>query len=244
MAITIAGSNKYLDDTGVVTSISGSFTISAGSQLKLLVFVTYGCTATDVSGMAPTFNGVALTKVTGASGSANAAGSITGCWCYFIDEASLPAAGSYTLTSGTITGVTVSRLRMYVVELNGASTGAPEASALGSYTTSQTNPTQAITTLTNNACVVGCFPGNANTTISSYGAGQTEQQRHDAINLATGVTTETVATAGADTQGITYAAAASRGVLSLVSVAPGGAVTNTRQRKGWPRGVTRAVRAA
>lgn len=238
MAISVAGSNKYLDDSNVST-ISGSFTISGGARRKLIVFIAFTGTAAPGT-MAPTYNGVALTKVAGASGQ-GLNSNYSGVWTYYLDEASLPAAGSYTLSSGTISNGPFSRLRMYAVEVTDAATGAPEAAALNTWTANATNITQSITTVSNGALVLSCGAGNATATLT-YGAGQTEVQSHQSVSLTTGVTQEVVATAGADTQGITYSVNASRGAFGCIAIAQLLSASGGRRISHYPRGVFRAVR--
>lgn len=238
-AATIVNSAKGLNDAGVST-FNTSYTISAGSNRKLLVFVDWNDSTTQRTLSTLTYNGVSLTKVTGASGVAGSSPSWTSVELWYLDEASFPAPGAYNVTP-TWSGATV-RARVYIIELSSATQGAVDASALGTYTAATSNPTQAITTVAADATVFGCFPGNANTTVSSYGAGQTELQKHDGVNLVTGVSYEVISSPGSDTQGITYGTTASRGCLSLVSIAPYVAASAGRKTTTWPRGVTRGIR--
>jgi len=161
MAIAYDASAYGNDGGGLTTSISWSHTCT-GSNLILIVGTVSGSNG-NVSGV--TYNGVAMTKITGSSGYSSQCGN-TVFW-YLIN----PPTGSHTVavtlgSSDTISGVSASY------------TGASQTSQPDSYHASSnstgTTYSDSTTTVANNSWVIGYFVNNQGTTISA-GSGTTSR---------------------------------------------------------------------
>lgn len=209
--------------SGVTGTLSWSHVLGSGSNRKVQVLTSLetnpGLTMT-ASGV--TFNGTAMTQVSGANVTVNEdPGSFMRCQTWYIDEADLPAAGTYTITvSYTGEGSVMAKMAT-AISLIDAAQGAPEASATGSATVDGTNITVSITTVTDNALIITNVACNIQTTFT-HDASQTERsdQQAGGSGATQATTTEVKVTAGADTQSCTAAATWGRAIISSISVAP------------------------
>ena len=197
-----------------VSTLSWSHTIGGGSNRKLIVGVAV---EEDVLGDEPvtgiTYNGVPLTFAQAVTAGP---GFLTRAEVWYMDEANLPASGTYTIQVST-TGA-VRELIAGAITIAGAQSGAPEATATNTNFDNATITT-AITTLTNGAWLIDvASSGDAGSFTS--GAGQTKRWEASASSATGASSTIEVATAGASSMAQTHSAISRRNAHVVIAVAP------------------------
>ncbi len=205
------------------TSTQGSDTntwnhvLGAGSDRKVIV----GCHAEDGSDSdtvvaSVTYNAVAMTKIDGSEIVHRPAGSSNRTTMFYMDEASLPAAGTHeiivTFESGTASSWGGA------VSLFGAASGAPEVDETG--TSTQTGITTTITTLTANALLVDCVGyGNSTGAPVVDETGQVLRVELAGANIDALMSTRPIVSAGA-TQMSYKSGGGARIAHAILSIAP------------------------
>lgn len=196
-------------------TVSWTHVLGAGANRKVVVG-THGesndATAPVVAGI--TFDTVAMTFVAAIDHRPAARSQRSEIW--FIDEADLPVAGSYTVVATF--GQAADTKWGNSVSLTNAAQGAPEQNATG--VSALTSITTAITTLTNNAMLIDTvgFGTSTGTDLVPNQAGQTQRQEVQASEFDAALSTRVVAAAGASAMGWTGGAAL-RCAQVIVSVA-------------------------
>ncbi|MCH7730475.1 hypothetical protein IID21_02975 [Patescibacteria group bacterium] len=197
-----------------VSSISWSHVIGGSSNRKLLVGVAI---EEDVLGDEPvtgvTYNGTALTFAQTATAGT---GFLQHVEVWYLDEASLPVSGSYTIQVNT-TGL-VQEINVGAVSLAGTVSGAPEATATNTNFSTATITTS-ITTLTNGAWVIDAV-GSGNNGTFTAGGGQTERWDTSASSGTGAMSTKEVSTAGATSMAQTHSTTSNRTAHVVVAIAP------------------------
>jgi len=202
-----------------VSNRTWSHTLAAASgtnRMLILTLATEDPTSSDQVVTSVTFNGVAMTAVSGASAS-NVGNKIE---FYYLLDAGLPAsAGSYNVAV-TFAG-TISELTLGTISLTGVKQAAPEATATGSATATNSLSTN-ITTTSANAWLVSCIAlGDPNTLT----AGGSAIERFDQSSASSSSAVSTTATTTAGTKAVSWTASASTNRLVQVVTAVAPAVT-------------------
>ncbi len=194
-------------------SVSWSHTIADGADRMLVVGVgvespgDIAQTVVDVS-----YAGVSLTRA-----EAEAVGNWQLVEVWYLLNADLPAAGTYTVDV-TTTGSATREVNAGAMSLFGAKQAPPEAMATSNILNNAQIVT-AITTLTDNAWVIDVVGSGANGSFTA-GSGQTERWDEAVTTAAAAMSTQEVATAGAVNATQTFSSAANRMAHVAISVPP------------------------
>ena len=186
------------------TTLSWSHTIGGGSNRLLLVGVEVeDASSTDAVVSGVTYNGVAMTRATSAIAGTTFFMNVE---VWYLLEASLPAAGTYTVNV-TTTGTTDNRIGGSYSIADMKQTG-PEATNTQTSNTGPATMNTSVTTVTDGALVFDAIgSGNLNTGFVPNQTGQAEFY-DTTVGSSTGAgSTKIVATAGSTTMGWTVTGA-------------------------------------
>jgi hypothetical protein len=196
-----------------VSTRSWSHTIGSGSNRKLVVGVAVEDAAGNQNVSSVTYNGVALSFATGVTVGTGTVGRVE---LWYLDEASLPAAGTYTVQV-TMPG-TVAEIDTGAISVAGARAGAPQVTATNTATTTNSITTN-IATLTNNTWLFDAVV-SGDTGSFTAGGGQTERWDRTTSTATGAASTKAVASAGATSMTQTFNATANRLAHVVAAVAP------------------------
>jgi pectate lyase len=195
-AISFDASSRAATTSTGRTTLSWSHTIGGGANRMLVVGVAAedgGVADANITRVA--YNGVSLTAVLNSKINGGGTGIIQ-TQLFYLLGASLPAAGSYTVTvtfQGPVDGISAG-----AVSLAGVSQTAPQSVATRVDTSGADSISTAITTSSANAWVIDVV-GSGNSGNFTPGSGQTERWDIAASGMTGAMSTKPVATAGATT---------------------------------------------
>jgi hypothetical protein len=223
MAVSVFGSSKLITGGGA-TPWTFNLTIPAasGERRVLLFYGSSGGAPGALGTSLPTFNGVGMTAVAGASGFGTLFGNYYGIQVYEILDAALPAAGSYAL-AGTAPGGQFNR-NAVAVALDGADQGSGRATAFSQAAANPITSPQStnITTNFDNSLVIDGLASWTSAGTFTPGVGQTLLQG-GTPNVSTWCETSQkgpISPAGLTPMGWSWSAAMFIYAHGLVEVAP------------------------
>jgi len=236
MAITLDNTSQgFVSTSGPLTF---NHTIGSGSNRLLVISFAIETSSAPVTGLSVTYNGVSCTVVrTDASGTSGYA-LTTG--IAYMDEANLPAAGTYQV-SISMTNTGTDNINGGAVSVFDAGQSGPEANNGQGNATSGSSVQTSITTSTNGAwCFDAVGSGNA-ITFTVQDAEQTQRWEVTASSSGGAGSTEEVATAGTEDLGWTFDATSNRDAHSVAAWPPASVTTYklegiTKDNSGNPLG--------
>lgn len=222
MALAVDHVTTAQQDGG--SSNTFSFTVNAGSDLLLLVFVgaeaNSGNNGNDpVTGI--TFNGVALTKIDSQHTNVTPGGSGNSAEMWYLKNPDVTTANIVVSYTGTVDGDTVT-----AIEVTGADQTTPINTFLGAKANSA-NPSTNVTTTVDNCLVFDILSGSGSGTTLTPDASQTERSNiTNTGQMRSAISSEAKATAGLITMSWTMASQVWAQIVAAIAPS-GGAPPST-----------------
>ena len=198
-------------------SVTVSYTFSANTNKKLIVFAGGECSSTGQTVTGVTYNGVALTQVDQRATSPS--NNVVSAW--YLDNASFPGTpGAYNVVASY--SATFNECIVHIVGLSDAAQGAPSVTNWSTINSSTTISTS-ITTVLDNSLILGSADSSANVTATPT-SGQTELLETALVATLAQVTgSEEIATASAQSMDWTWSSSSPRAVQIVLAIAPSSA---------------------
>jgi hypothetical protein len=217
---------SHAASTGPSSVLTWTHILGSGSSRAVIIAVGSADSAASPDANAVItsvlFNGVYATPIPNSLVYGGTSGMVQ-TQLFYLTEAELPAAGTYTVQvnlAGPVDGVQAGAISLF-----GVNQGAPEAVATSKATTGVGLISTAITTLTNNAWIIDAVEDNDVTGLTANSGQMLAWSQSSTGSGTGGSSTEAVPTAGETTLG--WAGSASRLVQSLVDFAPAGTMPLT-----------------
>ena len=205
------------------TTLTFAYTVSAGSNRKLVVFTgTELGGSTDPTVTSVTYNGTALTFIANqvvVPGTGTFRNNVSG---WYLDDASFPTPGTYNIV--VTYGQTANDIIAHVVELSGAEQGAPTFAT--STATSSASITTNVTVADDDSILLGSVECGDGGTTFTPGSGQTLLQDTDIGGSANShVTGSEIVSSGSQASTWNLGGAANRLAQLAVAIGPASGVS-------------------
>lgn len=220
--------NHALARGGAVTTITSNSLVLSGNPNRKVVILSVIHGTSNLTLNAPTFNGssTGVTQI-GSDVVAGATSVWTRMSMYYVDEANLPATGSYT---ATVTAPSAgSALAIHVIELFNCAQGAPDASNSNTSTSSLSTLSVTLTTVATNTVILTAGSiGDPRTWSQNSVKGQYARTWFNSSGGPSILTLERAAAAGGNVQTINGTAGLRWGIFaaSFARASAGGSVNS------------------